>query len=145
MRDKIILKSIAVTIFFAFALNVLLPFFATYNVPAHTNISSAKPTQTMASLFGEKILICTSQGFKLVSWSDLVNGKETPKPHPEYKCPLCYVSAKGCKVALTTAKLVSVGSFNVLYTLPNGYRASLKTSAFWHGHFSRAPPSSIIV
>ncbi len=83
----------------AFLMNVMLPFFAVYNVPqAIMAAQSGQPySERMASFFGEKILICTSGGFKWVSWEDLQNGEEQPEPHPKYECALCYVTASGLK------------------------------------------------
>ena len=71
---------LALAIAIAFA--TLLPFFATYS---HSAIPSP--------LFGDKILICTGDGFALVNRSDLLAGKAPVKPHPDYACALCYLAA----------------------------------------------------
>jgi len=88
-------RPIAYIAFLAFLMNVMVPFFAVYNVQdTQNNHGTAKE---MASLFGEKILICTGDGFKWVKLADLESGKEKPKPHPDYKCPLCYIAAHAFK------------------------------------------------
>ena len=68
----------------ALLFNTLLPFFATYSMTA--------PPSGPASVFGEKVLICTGQGFKLVNWKDLQAGKTPVGPHKSYVCPLCYIA-----------------------------------------------------
>lgn len=74
----------------AFIINAVIPFFATYNLP-HT---SSNTNKELSSIFGSKLLICTSEGFKWVNLEDVQNGN-APKPHPEFKCPLCYVAVRG--------------------------------------------------
>lgn len=72
----------------AFLVHALLPFFAVYDaIPLNTH--------EIASVFGEKILICTENGFEFVSVDEL--GHQPAKPHTDYKCALCYVAAKGVK------------------------------------------------
>lgn len=66
----------------------LLPFAAIYQVPLTQN------TAKMASLFGDKVLLCTSDGFRLVSWDDIASGKFKQKEHKRYQCPLCQVAAQ---------------------------------------------------
>ncbi len=85
----------------AFLLNVMLPFFAVYNVE-HPSLA-----KEMASLFGEKILICTGDGFKWVKLADLESGKEKHNPS-HYKCPLCYIAAHAFKYLFMLASLFLV-------------------------------------
>ena len=73
----------------AFLMNAMLPFFAVYNVSSMSNKQGY--AHTMASLLGDKVLLCTQNGFKWVSLTDLVSGKKIPEPHPKYECPLCYI------------------------------------------------------
>lgn len=77
---------IAITLI-AFMVNALLPFFALYSVPVQARAFSAPPTSSIsqprgdeqvspsaanpAGLFTDKVLICTAQGFKWVSLSEL--------------------------------------------------------------------------
>lgn len=69
----------------ALLFTTLLPFFATYSITT--------PPSGLASVFGEKVLICTGQGFKLVNWKDLLAGKTPVGPHKPYSCPLCYIAS----------------------------------------------------
>ncbi len=68
-------------------LQVLLPFFATYQLP------QAQGVAQLSKVLGEKILICSGEGFRWAKWEDLVNEKTKPQPHTKYKCPTCYVAA----------------------------------------------------
>ncbi|MGH1542936.1 MAG: hypothetical protein ACRBHB_21140 [Arenicella sp.] len=80
----------------AFVMNALMPFYAVYGVPSGNGVGG----QT-SSLFGEKILLCTSSGFKWVNLSELEvafgisdSGSESlpDSQHNDYfECPLCYL------------------------------------------------------
>ena len=93
-------SSIAYVALLAFLLNAFLPFYATYAMP----FASGKP---LSAPFGEKILICTADGFKWVTWAELQK-QSGHGPASHYKCPLCYLAAHGLRdaappVALTFA------------------------------------------
>ncbi len=76
-------------------MNVIMPFFAVYNVSyASDTIKSVDNLDASASFFNsEKILICTQEGFKWVSLTDAQDkgGENTTS----YQCALCYLSAQG--------------------------------------------------
>lgn len=130
----------------AFLMNTLLPFFAVYNLPqAVASEQEQSSAKEMASLFGEKVLICTSEGFKWVSGTDLQSGKEKPKPHPQYKCPLCYVAAHGMKHAMP-AMAVELVYAPVEQKLAYVFPASetVQERLFIRNYPSRAPPAFII-
>lgn len=74
----------------AFLFSAVVPFFAVYDLP-QAQASQAE----LASLFGEKILICSDRGFEWVSVADLQQGKHIPKTDSHLKCALCYVASKG--------------------------------------------------
>ena len=76
-------KWLGILLAISIAAGTLLPFFATYN-------HSATPP---SSIFGEKVLICTGEGFAWVKWADLLAGKTPVKPHKDFSCPLCYLAA----------------------------------------------------
>jgi len=73
----------------AIAFNTLLPFFAFYSDAAKTSVQPP----SLASVFGDKILICTGDGFALVKWQDLLAGKVPVHQHKSYACALCYIAA----------------------------------------------------
>lgn len=123
----------------AFVISAILPFFAVYNLPA-TGEQSAK----LSSVFGEKILICTAEGFKLVKVADVESGKEKPIPHPQFKCPVCYVSAHGIKntAPVQIAQLNYQPTIQIVQFLPN-HGFILKRNVFLNNNPTRAPPISI--
>lgn len=79
----------------AFTFNALMPFFADYSQAHKSNPLKAYVSASMklASVFGEKILICTENGFALVSIKDLLAGKIPVKPHKSFLCALCFIAA----------------------------------------------------
>lgn len=129
------IKLIARVTLLAFLLNAILPFFAVYNLQDNRAFAAE-----MASLFGEKVLICTGDGFKWVSWQELQNGKEKQHNSSHYQCALCYVAAHGLKDtvmpdAITLANVETGGSRYAIYDYYAGsphLHASL---------YRRAPPS----
>ena len=68
-----------------FVLSLFLPFAAIYPAqqPSFTGITAPTP---LASLFGDKVLICTDAGLVFVDAADLGNTQHTPS---EAKCGLC--------------------------------------------------------
>ncbi len=118
----------------------VLPFAANYAPQAHAGVSQAEKFTT--SLFGDKILICTGDGFALVSRADLASGKSPVKQHKGFACAICYLNASGLgKLLLLAAVYLGL----VSYRRPNGslsflYRKAaprLASSIF----SARAPPS----
>lgn len=129
---------IALVALFAFLLNALLPFFAVYNVQdGHDNQSAARQ---MASLFGEKVLICTSDGFKWVKWADIEKEGKPHKPS-NYQCGICYLAAHGTK-DFTTPSAVALAynteASSAGYTIYEYRRAAFHTQLPFSG---RAPPA----
>lgn len=121
----------------AFLLSAVVPFYATYAAPA-----SAVTQPTDSSPFGDKILLCTANGFSWVSIADLKDGK-APQPDPGYKCPLCYLAGKG--IALSSTQMEpGHWLFVQRYREPVRYivqRHSLHPP-FWTVPSGRAPPVS---
>lgn len=81
-----------------FLVNVMLPFFAVYNISQAAGQFEPSildtPLANEISSVDNKVLLCTGNGFKWVSLKDLLEGGEEPiKHHTQYDCALCYVSA----------------------------------------------------
>lgn len=115
MRVKRNLSSYALITLLAFVLHAVMPFFALYDL-SPTSVTQAE--KNGFSFFGEKLFICTSDGFRWVDAKDLASGKAHPKPHSDYKCPLCYVAAQAGKTITTVSVLyttVSTASHTVLF------------------------------
>lgn len=141
MKKAIKLRYFSFLTLFAFLMNVMLPFFAVYDVQqALASQSAESSSEEMSSLFGEKVLICTSDGFKWVSWKDLQNGKEQPKPHPQYQCALCYVAAHGIKSTVPAQEIAIVYHQSVQYI--SYYFSDVTTISQFagRGFLTRAPP-----
>lgn len=84
---------------FALLSNALLPFYASSGMA----MPARDTAQELSALFGEKILICTAEGFAWVSWEDIKQGKGIPAPHKSMQCALCVLSSQhGSDAALLT-------------------------------------------
>ena len=128
----------------ALLLNALLPFYAVYDSRAlAAKLTAAAETQSLFSFPDDKILICTSEGFKWVTQDDLQNGGEQPAQHPLIKCPLCYLAVFGVKQSLpsVTASLDRVPSAVDDILHPGGHHLPHASPA-QHSYHSRAPPAS---
>lgn len=124
---------------YAFIFSVLTPFFATYNTAAAANVDAKE----MSSLFGDKVLICSSGGFKFVTWEELAAGKHHDE-NQEFKCPLCYVAVHGVKAnslsnVIALAKPLSDAADTTIFRDVD----SLKANALAYQRLSRAPPSPV--
>ena len=139
MKTSKRIRYISAITLFTFFINVMLPFYAVYDIPKALASEQLDANQN-ASLFGEKILICTAEGFKLVSLADLQSGKEQPKKHPQYKCALCYAAAHGTNhiVDVQEAEHIYYGNYrSIAYKFSNYIIASQLSSRDVN---TRAPP-----
>jgi hypothetical protein len=80
-------RSIVYTMLLAFVFNLLLPFFASYSL----NSAQAASVNDLSALIGDKVLICTSTGYKWVTLSEWQDEEPAPESGKHYKCPLCYL------------------------------------------------------
>jgi hypothetical protein len=80
-----------------FLLQVLVPFFAVYGVSA----SQVQAALAAPEIFGEKVLICTRDGFAYVSWQQLAEEEKKPQntKHSSLQCPSCYVQTHAMTIA----------------------------------------------
>jgi hypothetical protein len=118
----------------AFVLSSLLPFFAVYSMPSAATVK--------ASLFSDRILICTEDGFRWITRSEASRQKpHTPNNH--YQCALCFVAAHGLKhlvlaAAILLAVLLQISAARVILV-----PAKLRATRHTHHRHSRAPPFSL--
>lgn len=138
MKKAIKFRYITLITVIAFLMNVMLPFFAVYNVSKA--IASDSTDETTSSIFGEKLLICTADGFKLVPLEDLQNGKEKPTPHSDFECALCYVSAQGAKDFAPVQETKFIYHRNVQYISYSFNETQISSSVLSHRFFTRGPP-----
>lgn len=133
-------KYIARIALFAFLLNAILPFFAVYNVSKHDISNHQAWAKEISPLFGEKVLICTGDGFKWVKWEDLQGGKEKHPSPSHYQCALCYAAAHGLK-DIITPDTVTLASMRAGALSP-AIHVHLSVASYPHSpHHSRAPPT----
>jgi hypothetical protein len=141
MKKAIKFRYISLITLIAFLMNVMLPFFAVYDVgQAMASEAEKSSIEEMSSVFGDKILICTSDGFKLVSIEDLQSGKEQPTPHPQYKCVLCYVAAHGTKHAVSAQQVALIYHRHLQYISYSLINDTIISSIYTRGFQTRAPP-----
>ncbi len=132
IKTSKIMSALALVAFFA---SVMLPFFATYNLSSDKEVSS---------IFGEKVLICTADGFKWISLEDAKNG-EFPNKHDNVKCPVCFFLAN------TKTSFVPKSPSSVLYIQTSfqikyfELTTTFKTHSFGNLSLARAPPVSSLV
>lgn len=132
-------RSVAFLTFMVFFMNALLPFFAVYPSPAQAQESSGFVSGTDSA--NDKILICTSQGYKWVSLKDFQGGKHQPTEKKHVECGLCFISAHGLNHLLSSSgdifSLTPAQAKGVYHT---DYTDVTIRKLVALGHFTRAPP-----
>lgn len=116
-------------------LQFTLPFHAVYAAP----ISQTQAERS--ALLGDKLLLCTADGFKWVSWADLQEAEHEPAEHQNFECALCFAHSHFGK------HIYADGYSLVMPTRSAGnqishVRQAVHTSADYQPHQSRAPPVS---
>jgi hypothetical protein len=137
MKSLVALRAIALVTLMAFAMNAMLPFFASVT----TTSAQAAEQNELSSLFGEKILICTATGFKWVTWAELQDQKQQPAQSDYYKCPVCFAGACSAPSYLPTDFQIikhALSTATFAYLLVDGI--SRKSEPLLLGRHSRAPP-----
>ena len=135
MMDCVVrFKSIFIVTLVAFIINATVPFFETYNSSLNT-----PKTKEISSVFSEKILICTSDGFRWVSLEDW-DGNSSQE-HPDYECALCYLSSKDGDYI--TSSLYRVKPISLYKSKSHFITSSDRTAykLFQYISPSRGPPS----
>lgn len=119
----------------AFIMNAIIPFYAVY---ADGNNQSLADSPLAIN---GKILLCTSEGFQLVSLED-IEQNNLPAPHEGFKCPLCYISAKHTKHITTQhSQTISYVPYHTYYHYSLITDDSSYTSIADYAHGCRAPPA----
>ncbi len=121
----------------AFLVSILLPFAAVYNP------SAAEAAQS--SVFGDRILICTIDGFKWVSLDELDGEQEGHDRSDQraFECALCYISAYVTKDFMASAYEVVEQTSSSEQKLRFGFfRYARKGRSAAYAYQSRAPPIS---
>ncbi|MFT7144916.1 MAG: hypothetical protein ACI9TY_000580 [Alphaproteobacteria bacterium] len=121
---------------FAFMTNVALPLFLLLT-PLQFNSDDSE--QQIASVFGDRILVCTTSGLRWVSLNKSQSENDPQTPHTQYKCALCYIEDNDLEFAFYAQKDFSF-SGNVQYS-PIAVNKDVATNLYsTHAFSTRAPP-----
>lgn len=132
-------RGIVYTMLLAFAFNLLLPFFASYSL----NSAQAASENELSGLIGDKVLLCTSTGYKWVSLSEFQDEEPAPETGKHYKCPLCYLHvAKPATIPSDYSMLLSVSSTYQVSTYSGAPVDNPRTVWLLIGPSTRAPPAT---
>ncbi len=126
----------------AFLLNVMLPFVAVYDtqqaLASHSEQSSSN--SNLSSLLGDKILICTSSGFKWVSWDDLQQDNNQTQSHSKYQCALCYLAANHFKHSVPIQHVAIFYQKNIRHVFSDALDFTAIPQPTHRLFLARAPP-----
>jgi len=123
----------------AFMFNLLLPFFASYNLGS----AQAASADNLSALIGDKVLLCTSTGYKWVSLGELMGEEPAPESSEHYKCPLCYLSVdKPEAIASDYSMWLSLSPTYRVSTWSGAPVENPKTVGLLLGRSTRAPPTT---
>lgn len=134
MRNRSIATYLALL---AFLLNTLLPFYAVYQLPQNSDKGQ------ISSLFGDKIFLCTAEGFLLVDREDLDDTNKLPAPHAQYQCVLCYVAAHSAAIK-SVFYAYAAPYLKEYYRYPPEQSADVFVAEHrWQQRLTRSPPAFI--
>lgn len=141
-KNSFRLRRIALIALVAFAVHAVLPYFAVYN----SSLLQSSTQEDFTTLFGEKILLCTSEGLKWVSWDEInvdlgdeIGHQDTAE---HFQCPICLLASYGLESAVPEAICASfILPSNLIYAFDSPKQHTLKKRLLLLGSFSRAPPS----
>ena len=123
----------------AFVFNLLLPFFASYSLSS----AQAASVNDLSALIGDKVLICTSTGYKWVTLSEWQDEEPAPESGKHYKCPLCYLHVdKPEAIPSDYSMQLSVSSSYQVSAWSGVPVENPKTLRLLVGPSTRAPPAT---
>lgn len=132
-------RHITILTIIALLISVIVPFFAVYNLQGGGD--NAEQESELSALFGDKILICTADGFKWVSIADLETNQEQPEPHHDYKCGICYLAANGLQDIITSDAAIEIAYAITPSNLSYGFvYVFVDNNTFKNSFQTRAPP-----
>lgn len=95
------LRILWLSVILAFGLNVLMPMVAASQVAGSAAHLAGYEEAEFTALYGEQVVICTRNGFKLVSYADLQEHPDAPAG--DYSCLLCFTATQQAKLHLAGA------------------------------------------
>ena len=137
LRMSLKRKSLFIMTLIAIMINSFLPFYA---IASLSTIQSAQQNE-VPSFLDEKILICTGDSFKWVTWEELQHIDTSKKSTSHFKCPLCYVLAHGQTAFIEPDYVAFIETSVIKSSRPTIYSPALLIDELqFSGHYSRAPP-----
>ncbi len=97
-------------------------------------------TQTASASDSNKILICTSTGYKYISIEKLSRNESDEQNTPKQHCPLCIIQTNNFEPSLSSTALIEFSQFlfSTVY-LHNNDTVKIQNERKYH-HSVRAPP-----
>lgn len=132
LRQSKTKRVVAWSVTLAFVFNLLLPLFASYSI-----------SLAQASGTGNKVLLCTAEGYKWVSLEIPTEQAPAPDSTQHYKCPLCLLQLDKPVVTHSEPVFLKVASTFIAVSTTATYVQSLKTRRLLLGRTARAPPALI--
>ena len=137
MKMLVTSKITSILAIIVFAINAFTPFAAVYSIAEA--VSAKPPTKISETTSSNKVLICTSEGFKWVEQNVSADQHQNNQPH-EYSCAICYIAANGVKdIAPEASAIPFFGdeTEHAAYVIPN---YSSKHYKHTNSLRQRAPP-----
>lgn len=127
-------RRLAFFLVLALLVQALLPFAATYHV-----------AERNTSIFGDKVLLCTAEGFRWVSWEELQQQETAPESHGQYQCGACYLAAHNTSADAKAVTLDASAPPPTLRWLPSYAHAALSGAILRVHDQPRAPPIQAVI
>jgi len=124
----------------AFVFNLVLPLFVSSGI----NLAQASEPDSLAALIGNKVLLCTTEGYKWVSLDTLSEQSPAPESSGHYKCPLCFLQIDKSITVIDSAKLGFYTPVLLLLAHSEPFVPHRKRLRLLLSRETRAPPVSIL-
>ncbi len=144
MRKRMVYTGLAPWVLVALLISNILPFFAVYNLSgwqAQRQMMGMDAAED--SPLGDKILLCTAEGFRWVLLRDLPQQEQpaTGGEHEDFRCGACVVASQGMAQAVPlTVAWVVYHAQSVFIASVWRENAPADGWLLTHQHASRAPP-----
>lgn len=92
-------KKLTLLMALVFLINAVIPSLTLAAAAAPVSSSGLEEDSALQELLGGRVLICTPEGVKLVSWAELQGQQKEPATDAETGCALCNLPVFGTTVA----------------------------------------------
>lgn len=126
----------------AFLVNAVIPSLTLAAASVPLSSSSLEEDSALQELLGGRVLICTPEGIKWVSWAELQGQKKEPAADTEIDCVLCNLPVFGTTVTAISLDGGNPITFHPFERSPYAYAdGTLFTGIVPSRNFlTRAPP-----